>query len=265
MAGSLLYVLQIESARVRAKVQFNSFEVYFEATGARRVVQTKVNPYVVPGDNRVRVSLGPELDEEGNPRPRVGMFELTLIVGEHGREPGPEAVRLHWRWPPSDRDMPLENSAVSPVWEQGVTVRERDAFGRWAWEDAPADPLTDSDLDEITAVVRLLHSAFANRDSTGVEMVLRHKHEELARALDVSFGEIEEGFREYTTELFRDPDGKMEPFFPEDLLLQPVAGGRVVQVTDLGGEPPLQGVFNGEGFAFRIAMARVDGGWTIVR
>ena len=70
---------------------------------------------------------------------------------------------------------------------------------------------------------------------------------------------------EMRTFVFADPDGKMDPLFPEDLLLSPVADGRVVQVTDLGGEPPLQGTFNHEAFGFRITMARVDGGWTVIR
>lgn len=265
MPGSLLYVLQVESARVRARVQFNSFEVYFEGSGSRRIVQTKVNPYVIAGENRVRVSLGPELDDEGNPRPRVGAFELMLIVGEHGKDPGPEAVRMRWQWPQVGVDMPLEQAAVTPVWEQAFEVSERDSFGRWAWQDAPADKLTDADLDDITAVVRLMHTAFANRDAAALEMVLRHKHDELSRALDVPLEEIELGFRDYLVDLFKDPDGQMEPFYPEDLLLSPVAGGRVVQVTDLGGDPPIQGTWNGEGFAYRITMSRIDGGWTIIR
>lgn len=265
MASTLLYVLQVDSARLRAKVLINGFEVYTEVTGAQRTLATKVNPYVVEGDNRVTVLLAPALDDEGKPLPRTGHFSLVLLVGEHGREPGPDALRLTWRWPPAEVDMPLERDAFVPAWEGAMSVSPRDAFGRWSWQDAPATALTDADVDEITELVRLLHSAFANRDAEALRFVLQHKHEELARALDVPASEIEDGFREYLTELFADPDGSLDEFFPADLLLQPVQGGRAVQVTDLGGDPPIQGQWNGEGFAFRMTLARVDGAWSIVR
>lgn len=265
MGNSLLYVVQVETEKLRARVEINGFEAFNETNGEARTFQGKANAYIIDGENHLRVSLAPELDEELKPRPATGSFKFAFIVAPHGRAPPPEAVRFQWEWPQREPEIKLEFPVLTPVWEAHFTVPKPEAFGRWAWQDAVDAPIDELERNEIGAVIREVHDAFASRDAQGLQQVLRQKHQELARALDVGFAEIESGFQGYLEELFQDAGGAMKPLVAHALLLRKMAGGRAVLVTTQKGEEPIQGEWNGSPLRFGATVAKIANRWTIVR
>lgn len=261
MSGSTIYVLQVQNKGVRAWVTLNGARVFDETTGAAKTFQTKVNPYIIEGPNRLTVYLAPRPPDASPVGPNPPAFELALVVGEVGVVPGPEGVLLAWRWSPGAPA--LEDDVWTPVLDRAFTPR--DTFGRWLWQDAPAGAITDDDRGAIVALVRAAHDALVNRDADALVALQRVRNEELGRALDVPPADIARGQREFYREFFASPDWRPDAFDPDALTFTPHAEGRLVSVSDAADEPPVRGAAGDEVLALPVTVSCVDGDWVIVR
>lgn len=254
----LIYVLEVESADAVADVRLNGASVFSEPLGASRFLQTKLNPYLVPGDNEIEVVLGrpPPPPPESPPAPAPS-FRVRAFRAEWGVE-GP------------DEDLGAFTYAGDPpLPERGrVTVARLPfdagaAHGRWSFQDAhPFDP---ADRPEIERLVGAAHAALIARDANAFLALTKTKREELARALDTPATELMSDERAYLQTYFAAPDWKAAPLDPAALVLTPTAGGRLVQVTDAAGRPPLRGTGAGRPLAVSVTVSKLADGYHIVR
>lgn len=261
MTESLLYVLQVECTGVVAQVMLNGVDVFADWEGAARVVQTKVNPYIVEGPNALEVSVTAMTDDDGVALPVERMLRVALVRGPHGADPGPAGRIAQYTW--DEAQTPVTPGQLTGVWGRQFTVAPEQAFGRWAWQSAPPPG-----PDAIPALVQLaasVHAALEARDAAALAALTALRDAELARALDVPEDEFRAEQSALWADWFSAPDFRVDPFDPAALAAVPQARGRLVRVTDPYGGPPLQGAAGDRRFAFAFAACQHEGAWVIAR
>ena len=77
--------------------------------------------------------------------------------------------------------------------------------------------------------------------------------------------ELADDERAYLQSFFGAPDFELTPLDPAALVLTPTAGGRLLQVTDAAGRPPLRGIGGGRQLAVSVTVSRLPDGYQIVR
>lgn len=260
---SWLYVLQVETEGLVVQVALNGCEVFSDWEGASRIAQLKVNPYIIEGENRLDVALTPMTDDEGRALDVDRSLTVTLIRGVHGVDPGDAGRIARFTWDAAA--LPVEPGALTPVWTRQFTVRPEQAFGRWAWQDAPIVAPTAADAQELVALAGKIHAALSARDVAAVRDLTALRDREMARALDIPDDEMSADVDAYLRDWFESPGWAMDPFDPNALAASPSARGRLMRVTDAYGGAPLKGGNTERRFAFPFAATRVDGVWVVAR
>ncbi len=263
MSESLLYVLQVECVGVVAGVILNGVDVFADWEGASRLVQTKVNPYIVEGPNALEVLVTPMTDDDGVPLPVERMLRVALLRGPHGADPGPAGRIAGYTW--DEAQSPVEPGVLTGVWGRQFTVSPEQAFGPWAWQLAPAVAPQPDDAAALVQLAAEVHAALSARDVRALLQLTRLRDAEMARALDIPEAEYQTEQADYWAEWFGAPGFALDPFDPTALAAVPQARGRLVRVTDPYGGPPLQGGDGTRRFAFAFAACPVDGQWVIAR
>jgi len=260
---AFMHVLQVETEGLVARVMLNDVEVFADWEGARRVTQTKLDPYLFEGDNRLDVALTPMTDDEGKVVAGDQSLAVTLIRGEHGVDPGDAGRVARFAWKPGD--IPVEPGTLTSVWARQFLVRPEHAHGRWAWQDAPARAPTEDDARALVALAGEAHAALSARDVPALQALTALRDRELARAVEIPEEEMRAEQEAYYAEWFAEPDWAMEPFDPGAFAATAFARGRLVRVTDPYGGPALKGSGGGRRFAFNVTATRVDGAWVLAR
>lgn len=254
MANYILSAIEIRSELLICEVLLNGGLVHRDMKGVRAVTQTKLNQWIVAGDNRLEVALAPLHGEVMDPGAK---FYLQIIEGEHGREP---AVTYGYRWDP----------VASPVVGAGLTtVLAVDrpflaSDGPWEWERA--QPYTDADRPAIEALVARVHAAFVARDAAALVALTTVRNQEMDRAFGLDPANADAVFLRFYQEQLRPPSFRTDPLDPSTLLLHPRSGGRLVEVTDPAMGPPVRGRDDEQESPFPMTVSHLDTtGWTIVR
>jgi hypothetical protein len=263
VAASNIYVLAIDSVGMVARIGLNGVEIFADPLGEPRVFQTKLNQWLVDGDNRIQLELQPVVDDDGRIVVGDRAFAVELVRGVHGRVPGPEGILLSYRW--SAEEEPIDPSAEIPTWRWTRPFMAADSFGRWSWQDAAPAPMTLEARAAIVAKVEAVHAALVQRDQAALSRLFRPKNEELARAFDLPLDELEADQAEHFRSCFGSTSWAMEPFDPDAIDLVPMADGRLVRAEGLGGRPPLRGTSGDGPFVCGMTLTRVGADWIIVR
>ena len=261
--SSLIYALEVECEAVVARVVLNEVDVFSEWEGARRITQTKLNPFIVENSNRLEVFVTPMTDDDGNAVPGPYVLRVALIRGEHGVEPDDSNRVAQFTWNPAE--FPAEPGTLTGVWARQFTVRPEHAFGRWLWQDAPAKAPNEDDARALVGLCAEVHAALERRDLGAVMALTDLRSEELARALDIAPDEVRAEQAQMYSDLFSSPAWRLAPFDPSALAASPFARGRLVRITDPFGGPPIKGTDGERPFAFSFLATRVAGAWAIVR
>ena len=258
MAHKLIWGAALEITGIAGEIWLNGVRLYRASATSRRLYQTKLNPWVVEGDNHLRVTLG-TLD--GGPVPDGGAATFAAFVVEHGTVLTASDYLVTRSFPA--KDVELAEHGISTFLEWPFRVPPARAFGRWAWEDAAA--YAPSDRGDVLAIVEQLHRALAARDADRASTLVAVKMEELGRALGVPAAELVRDQREHWLRLFAADDYAVDGLSLGALVLEAQADGRLVTVTAADGRAPLRGGAADDTLALDVALARVAGQWVIVR
>ena len=258
MASSFLYVIAVESASLNFEILLNDVPV--GPAPDRRPVnsQRNVNHWIVEGTNVLEVrsglSSGGDLEDSSS-------FQLRLFGGEHDKVPDPKDALIEFVWDP----------AAQPLGEPLATVFTKEfqaeiSFGRWRWQDCPASALTESDKQELVQLIRRAHRALSEKDLGALTELLKLNSAEMARAMDIEEEMLVMGQSQFFKSLFESDGYRLDPLAESALVFTPVAGGRLVKVTQAGGEPLLRGE-DGKGgqYASTFMFGKVAGAWHILR
>ena len=261
MPSSFLYVIEIESHLLNFQILLNDIPVKQALDGRSVNSETNVNPWIVEGTNVVEIRLGlPSDSAPGAEADNSGSFQFRLIGDEHGREPVPGSTLIEYHC----------DAAAQPLGEplSTVIIKEFQAersFGRWRWQDSPPGPLTESDKQEIVQLIRKIHRTLSDKDVSSLNGLLKFNSEEMSRAMDIEEEMLVMGQSEFFSSLFESDGWQIEPLEESALVFEPVAGGRLVKVTQAGGQPLLRGKSSDGQYASSFMFGRVAGAWHILR
>jgi len=259
MTSTLLYVIASESTGLRSQILVNDVPVK-ELDGRPVNSETNVNQWIIEGSNRLEIRLALPSDagretSAGNAR----SFQVRLFAGEHGTPPSPEAALVEFIWDPAAQQLGQD---LATVFVKDFQVET--AFGRWLWQDSPADPLTESDKQQLVQLLAQFHRALTNRDVTLLVQLLKLSSAEMCRALDMQAEMFSMGEQQFFSSLFASDGWQVDPLDEAAIVFEPVAGGRLVRLRRAGGQPALTGKTSDAALTFRFMMGRTGGQWQVL-
>lgn len=208
-----------------------------------------LNPFVVEGDNVLRVLAGP-VEEPSSQFIGVGLFKWA--PGSNERQ---TIFQVEWT--------PRFGYAKDGYHEVARhVVHARKAFGRWRWEDAI--PFRVEDEPTLKAEVVRLRDLLKANDIDGLMSKSRLKMSELGRATGRFGGAVEGVQRELLRSMF---GGGAHVFHWEedDLRFRSGAQGRLVRVFLADGSEPLSFLAGDNMVEVPLVYSHLDQGFEIVR
>ncbi len=255
MDTEALFVLEIRSVGVGVRARWNEVAVYANPSGAGRIAQTKLNPYVVEGENEaVLVFRAAEIPPEQRENAGQPSLRVRVIRGRMGEEAQSVLAEMEWK---SDR------GPLPATWRAPVRVGE--AFGRWRWEAAPRLAPNTADRAAILSLLDRLRAALETADAAAVNEIFALKNEEMARALGLTAADASAAMEQFFAAFWEQPVRRMEPLDDGRIELAVQAGGRLVAVVDREGGPALRGVAGDVRIAVPVMVTRVQRQWLIAR
>ncbi|MCW7539693.1 hypothetical protein OOT46_17790 [Aquabacterium sp. A7-Y] len=231
-----LLTLRLEAAGCHAEAWLNGISVA-RATPESPRICLAVHEFMVRGSNSLELHIDPlTLDRPATDGATIGAsvdLHLTRMGDVAGGERSRELARLAWAPGGSSEEEP---DAPSPVLRQQVDLPL--AFPRWRWLDAPVAALTQELQAQAQALLQGIALALNRGDADPWLALTRLAREELATAYQRDAAEQEGQLR---STLLRAPDGQAWQWQPPStrFVLQPMAGGRLLECLDPEGRPAL--------------------------
>jgi hypothetical protein len=250
------YVVEIACAHIAAEVTLNGWHAYRATDAEPRTAQVKLNPWLLDGANPFEIAIGSLGDEAPPPQAR---FHARVYKTKHGQQTQFDDMLLFYKWLPTVS--PIDPPGLRPVFRH--TFHLRKAYGPFAWQSARV--FDNRDRGDVEALVQQFHDAVAAKDEATILAMLRIKHEEMGRALDIPDQEMVDDQRKMLEFFFQEDPVQMKPLDRGRLRLASTAGGRLVDVWAEDGSMPVEGTFGDKPFEFALSLANLSGRWTIVR
>ncbi len=255
MNPGTLFVLEVRSRGVGVACTWNGVEVYAKNLGRTSIAQTKLNPWVIEGENEGRAIFRPvEVPARGGEAPGSSFLLLRVIRGRQGERT--ETVLSEFEWRAGQGPFPR-------AWRD--TVRIGEAFGRWLWEAAPRAPLDALGRQAILALLNRLRDSMLNADAPAVAEMFRVKNEEMSRALGLDPVEVQTGMSGFLAPFFAAADRRLEPLVEAGLQFREQAQGRLVAILHPDGGAAIRGVASGVSLEIPVSVTRSGRQWVIVR
>jgi hypothetical protein len=249
-AAPVFYSLMVESRDLGAEILLNDILVESVDPADRATLSSAVNPWIVPGENRLSIRSARE-------RARAGVQHMLRVrVGRRGIDSSHEDVRADF-------------NLITP--DPGATFAELRTFQAdppppaTLWTSARPLNLDDATRAAAGAVVRDLERAFERRDVKAAAALLEWKTVDIARAgfRDPELARANQ--RETLENLFQDAGYVVDRLNPETLQMELRAGGRLLSVARPSGPAVQLRLSQGGRFALPILIANVDGILRIAR
>ena len=202
------HILEVRTRGFVVEARLNDIPVFLESTGRGRLFQVKCEPYLVTGENDLRLWLrlpgGTLVDDEAVDAESVKPSHFRVRVVRLDPEPTGEMVAaasaeaggdppvvprdlVSWAW-----DQQHDPLVPGRVFEAGPWFFFAESpAGRWSWEGAPRFQPTSEDPAEIRVLLEKLWRAVSFLDVDAVVRLTREKTRELAVALGVNAAELE--------------------------------------------------------------------------
>ena len=255
MDPETLFVLEIRSVGAAVRARWNEVAVYANPSGAGRIAQTKLNPYVVEGENEaVLVFRAAEIPPEQRENSGQPSLRVRVIQGRMGEEAQSVLAEMEWK---------SDQGPLPAAWRASVRVGE--AFGRWSWEAAPRLAPNTADRAAILSLIDRLRAALETTDTATVNEIFALKNEEMARALGLTAADASAAMEQFFAAFWAQPVRRMEPLDDGRIELAVQAGGRLVAVVDREGGPALRGAAGNVRIAVPVMVTRVQRRWLIAR
>ena len=260
MSGYTVYNLEVQAMGVAADVRLNDARVFVERKGGRRFTQKKLNPWLFDGHNEIAARLDwPEGVTPTGDAP-AGGFRMAVIRMREGQDwPEDDDWLLRFEWKPGEPAMGSEG--LTEVIRAPLALGP--VHGRWSWQDAT--PYEPSQRGEVVALVSALHAALAARDGDGFVGLLGVRNAEVARALGGEAHELEGDLRAQLATLFAADDFRVARLDAEGLLVEPSAGGRLVDVSAPDGAPAIVTTGGDAELELGLTLSRLAQGFAVVR
>jgi len=265
-----LLVLRLEAAGCVAEAWLNGLPLARVQPG--QALSLPVHEFTCAGANELELSiepgpplgLGPPAAPELQPCLSDGKTgaSLRLLLPRVGSVAHPASARTlaQLDWAPAE----------GQVYTRPLRLRERAElpinFPRWRWLDAPVIEEQAGLRPELAAYLLELALGLRRGDAEPLIQASRLRLEELALAYQRELSVDVQRLRQHIQQLHA-----AQPLLPElpaaaQMLLRPVAGGRLLECLRADGTPLLQSPTAGGGrMAWPLRVARVEGKFYVLR
>ncbi|MBA4178151.1 MAG: hypothetical protein C0505_16580 [Leptothrix sp. (in: Bacteria)] len=261
-----LLVLRIDSVGVVAEALLNG--VPLARSGPKPgAVTVPIHEYTLSGANDLQLVIEPG-PPGAAPAPQPLLSDgqrgasLRLLLPRVGQLAHPENARtlaqIDWAPPKGDvTEMPatLRQTVDLPI-----------AFPRWRWFDAPVVPIPGELLATAATYLQGLALGLQRGDPEPLIQAARLRFEELASAYQRNLADDVGRLRLQVQQWHA--KAPLQPKMPkaDELLLRPLAGGRLLECLTPDGQPALCSALAGGGqMAWPVRLASIEGRFYVIR
>ena len=238
------------------RMAINDVPFYDQTVDKQESTSSPAIHLLKPGHNTLAVDVIAHEPTEDT-MPMYGEFRITEDYDHDA-----SLVQVKWpqvfdELPEEQRDYPLH---YETTFEPGGEVFEP------AYLNAPANELSEAELEEVRKAVFDVHRAVNARDADAYIKLMSLKLDEYGRAYGpVGFAGIQEAQDEVRAHMAEDTSVK--PFEPEKLILEPRADGRVVHVRHAEGYAidSQSTVIRGNCLETDLTFTKHEGRWQVFR
>jgi hypothetical protein len=271
-----LLLLRIEAAGCQAEAVLNGVPVASvdgRTVPGTHVACVPVHEYTLAGSNRLALVINPHPaglptnQPPPPPAPNVAdgqtWVKLRLLLPRQGQPASENSARtlaqIDWALP--------ENEVYETPLLLPQTVDLPVTFPRWRWLDAPVVEVTPTLKMQALAFVQRLAIDLSRGDPDSLIAAARLRFEELALAYQRDTAVDVTRFRAHVQQLSASKTLRIVPPTVADLVLRPVADGRLLECLSPTGQPILRTVPTdaGASHAWPLKLAVVDGQFYVLR
>ncbi|MFN0185356.1 MAG: hypothetical protein ACKVQR_16205 [Aquabacterium sp.] len=256
-----LHVLEVQCAGLLVRVAVNGITVVNVDEPEDRTLTFNLNPYIIAGANSIAVALRLPDEKGAQAGPPAPAFVLSLRAGRHGADPGDAGRLMSYTWQAEMH--PLSSGAWTIPFNH--TATSAGDFGRWAWQDAAPGPINAENQIALVHAVMALHQQCARGQPDAVLAAHQLKLLELARATGLTETAMRADLAAMLSSIMRAPDFKSADLQASDLILVPLAEGRLVKVTCSDGAAPIRLSGGGKALQLRPIYTTFQGRWALAR
>ncbi len=265
---ALQYHLLTRTEGFRTRVLLNRWPVYRNSDMYWCSVGTKLGPWLVSGENELEVQLvlpnteRDKEDENWNATDVGQDFRISLYEPAPPMdEPDPDLQQPLFVYQWTDDEAPLNPEGPTRVCRHRFQAPA--AFRGWQWEKARA--YCEADQSDVIAMVEHFYAALQGGEVPALLQMLKMRTHEMATVGEVAEDHLalEQGMCFYM--IARGDGWKLRPLKKDELLVEPHADGRLVEVTARDGVTPIVSTSDSMDFGFDLILSHLDGQWTFVR
>jgi hypothetical protein len=222
------------SAGLRVWVSLNDLPLSHVCVVGSYTVNGGINERLVPGENTITIQVEHTASRNDGPEHHgLGTRELRFVLFKAGATDDEVSVLAEWRLPELFDRVPEERRSLPFHWHERFRLDE-DLYRSDVFEKPPSEVPCEG-TEALRSVVREIYDVTASGDGQLVRELYRYRAREYDRAFAGHMsrsllGQLD-GSDVDTSELV------LEPLREGELHYRPRAGGRVVEVTRVGGDP----------------------------
>ena len=182
------YVIELKTVGLNTKLILNDVEIARGKVADRKIIQQKVNGWMVKGSNSL--VLWAALEDPAHPPPLVDL-KCLIFRGPQGRQPEESEALDRF----SERDKTkLPASSMQQVWS--ASFHADPCYGPWRWEIGRPIVLNDTSTAAVVRVMRSVVNALNRNDRQELLASFRVMTEENVRAYGFEASQIEAQLRD---------------------------------------------------------------------
>ncbi len=261
-----LLVLRLEANGCVVEAVINGVPVA-RVGGKQGLLTLAIHEYIVQGSNEIEMIVNPAAPglapaSELRHCEEPASASLKLLLPRVGRPAEPATARMlaQLDWAAAAGDLHEAPLSVRQAVELPI------AFPRWRWLDAPLINLTATLKSELAAYVLKIAVGLARGDADPLLLASRLRLEELAQAYQRNVSEEVMRFKQHLQQLHAAQ--ALKPVLPQatNMLLRPIAGGRLIECLNSEGGPLLQSpIAGGARAAWPLRIASIEGRFYVLR
>ena len=254
-AERIHYVVELKYVGLNLRLQLNDVEIAQGKPEDRKIIQQKVNGWLVRGNNDL--VLCASLLDPAHPPPLVSL-KCQVFRGPMGRQP--EESEAVVRFVESDKKK-LPSGSMQQVWS--TSFQAAPCYGPWRWEEGRQVALDHASVGAAMRVMSSVADALGKKDKQSLLALFRVITDESVRAYGFDRALVEGNLEDWCNAW--SPVPGWVPV-PDDYILSVEGRGRLLRVLRKDGRPVFTQAATGSGSGPRdFRLAWLEEGWLIVR
>jgi hypothetical protein len=249
------YVIEFKFVGLEARLMLNDVEIARCMPADRKIIQQKVNGWLIRGSNDLVLSAA--LEDPAHPPPLVDL-KCLVFRGPQGRQP--EESEALARFAEREKTK-FPAGSMQQVWT--TSFRADPWYGPWRWESGPPIALDQTSAAAALRVLGSVVDALNRNNKQALLAIFRVMTEESARANGFDPAQIEAQLGDWCS--VWSPVAAWTPVL-DDYALTVEGRGRLLRVERKDGKPVFSSDRRGNGSGPRdMRLAWLNEGWLIVR